>query len=106
MERTWKPTAAGILSIVSGALGLVLGLLLAIGLLLANSLENPEWGLAVFYSAVPFVFGILALVGGCFALSRRIWWLALAGSLAAVPLTLLPGIASIIFVSLSKREFT
>ena len=36
MEKTWKPTAAGILTIIAGILGLLIGILLAVGLGIAG----------------------------------------------------------------------
>ena len=107
MERTWKPKAAGILSIIGGALGLFFGILVGLpAVLLAIAMQHPEWALAaVFLCATPFVLGIVAIIGGGFTLSRRRWGWALAGSIAATFTTLLPGIASIILIALSKREF-
>jgi len=52
------------------------------------------------------VLGIITIIGGIYALLRKIWGLALAGSICALvgPWFVL-GILAIIFVSLSKREF-
>ena len=52
------------------------------------------------------VLGIIAIVGGSCALRRRVWGLALAGSICAFlgPATIL-GILAIIFVSMGKGEF-
>ena len=49
---------------------------------------------------------ILAIVGGIYALQRKIWGLALAGSIAAffTPSWVL-GVAAIVFTALSKNEF-
>jgi hypothetical protein len=106
MERTWKPTAAGILCIVVG------------GILL-----------------IPLVVpGIMPIVGGIYALRRRRWGVALAGSIVTliapvmimtiagltvswppgIPVTDamlfgslfgIPGILAIIFVVKGKGEF-
>ena len=51
------------------------------------------------------VLGILALVGGIYAMRRKIWGLALAGSIATVLFSQLLGILAIIFVALSEDEF-
>lgn len=52
------------------------------------------------------VFGIVAIVGGIYALRREVWGLALAGSICALigPWGIL-GVLAIIFVSLGKGEF-
>ncbi len=111
MERTWMPTVGGILSIVAGGLSL-LGSLLGTAILSAYiyssySVQNVP-GAAVWILFVPyFMICVLAIVGGAFALRRRIWGLALAGSIAALlTVWLWPlGIAAIVFISISKHEF-
>ena len=54
--------------------------------------------------------GIVAVIGGIFALRRRAWGLALTGAILSLPLMppLGPvlGILSIIFVSKGKGEFS
>jgi hypothetical protein len=49
--------------------------------------------------------GILAIVGGIYALQRKIWGLALAGSIAAFFPSWILGIAAIVLTALSKNEF-
>jgi len=53
------------------------------------------------------ITGIIAVVGGIFAVQRKAWVIALVGAICALmwPLTLL-GILSIIFVCLSRKEFS
>ena len=127
LQRTWKPTAAGILDILSAVISL--------WFLLALSLEG-----AVFWAIFPkSMFGlnnpstvyliiaipllctnILALIGGVYALKRRKWRLALAGSITAIfswtPLVLATtpalvlgivplGIFVVILIVKSKDEF-
>jgi len=91
MQKTWKPTVAGIVNIVTPVISL--------WFLLAISLEG-----AVFWSIFPkSLFGlnnlatayliivipllsidILAFIGGIYALKRRKWKLTLTGSVAAI----------------------
>jgi len=61
------------------------------------------------------VLGLIAIVGGIFALRRRVWGLALAGAICALfPFhpygsliwTPVIGILAILFVALSKNEFS
>jgi hypothetical protein len=76
MERTWKPTTAGILCIIAGIIGLVLG----IPLVLFFGIHGVGWLGAI---GAPFIiFGIIQIVGGIYALRRRKWELALAGSIS------------------------
>ena len=122
MERTWKPTTAGILNIVAGTMGIIGGIFLIaagrvidqLGGIWAGAIDVPAAvteaigvspGVISALGAIPLVFGIIALVGGVFALQRRIWGLALAGAILAMFISGLLGILSIIFVSLGKREF-
>lgn len=119
MEKTWKPTVAGILSIVSGTTGLiaVFGLIIAIGITGGFNISGTEQipnfvpilltGIAVLLA----VLSILSLIGGIYAVQRRKWGLALAGAICAVfastPLLggLPVGIIAIVLTALSKNEF-
>jgi len=114
MESTKKqtpiPTIAGILAIISGAFQL----LFMIGMTIASCGKTvcPAPAVAMSYShnvwfmAIPLaVLGILAIVGGIFALRRRYFGWAVTGSVAAsLPFSVL-GLASIILVALSHDEF-
>jgi len=109
-EKTWKPTAAGVLCIIGGAVGLLLCLFLTcIALALMG---DPSVGgeLSINAPIVKFwILGgiaiIIAIVGGICALRRRIWGLALAGSICALVGFGIAGILAIIFVVRGKREF-
>ena len=92
MEKTWMPTAAGILDIVAGALSL-LGLTFALfGILVLGTMGGSDMPAEISAIIIPLVVmmaifaiiaDILAIVGGTFALRRRKWGLALAGCIAA-----------------------
>jgi hypothetical protein len=125
MVRTWKPTTAGIMSIISGCYGIGIGALLAT---LGTSFTTTYPFLEPYLGnigGIPFdisgiglligalgaggiVLGVIALIGGIFALRRRVWGFALAGAIVSLPLipvgTVL-GILSIIFLAKSKGEF-
>lgn len=137
MERTWKPTTAGILNLISGAMGIAGGVTTIIlggfvgrlgGLSAEISDALSEWAgawipkatdlqsliteVAGISSAILMavgimllVFGVIALIGGIYAIKRQKWGLALAGSILALPAGGILGILSIIFVSLGRREF-
>jgi hypothetical protein len=104
MERTWKPTAAGILTIIAGALHVILGIIIA-----AIGGITFLFGWAGVFATPFLILGIIAIVGGIYALRREIWGLALAGSICAIIPLILPwnilGILAVIFVSLGKGEF-
>jgi len=90
--QTWKPTAAGSLTISAGVLGLIAGTVL-IG-------RSPLFMVGL----VAIMISIVAVAGGLCALKRRAWGLALAGSICSVPCWL--GIPAIILIALSKQEFS
>jgi len=104
MERTWKPITAGILCIIAGVIEIIVGSVVAALGGFAGGFFGMGW-MAVIGSPL-IVFGVIAIIGGAFALRRRIWGLALAGCICALvgPWALL-GILAVIFVALGKSEF-
>ncbi len=133
MERTWKPTTAGILTIISGSMNIAVGigvLIVGLGVGTLGAMDWSTWidkwagaygpgtmdihsiitailgvssAILITIGIVLLVFGIIALVGGISAIKRKRWGLALAGSILSLPGVL--GILAIIFVSLGKKEF-
>jgi len=110
VRKTAMPTAAGILSIISGAFKLLAFLiLLAFGFFWAVApyrldRVRPEvlFGLAAF---ILLALGVLSIIGGVYCLRRKNFGLSLAGAIAALlPFNLL-GIAAVILVAMSKPEF-
>lgn len=115
MERTWMPTVAGILSIIAGAIGLLGGIIAGIGasvFLISSYYTGPGdqyvQSAAIWAFFLPYIIiSIVAVVGGVYALQRRVWGLALAGAICAL-LTIWAwylGIAAIVFIVLSRNEF-
>ena len=117
MENSSSPTAAGVLSIVSGIFGIFMGAGLILIAVFFNSLVSFE---DYPYEDLPLVFleslflgwgifqlllAILAGIGGVYALQRRHWGLALAGSIAAILVAFPIGVVAVIFTALSKNEF-
>lgn len=107
-KKTWMPTTAGILDIISGSFGLIGFCALVIAGGVVKFAPNiPRFLPPMFMGvALPLaIVGILAIVGGIYAMQRRNWGLALAGSIAAFFPSWLLGIAAIIFTALSREEF-
>ncbi len=104
MEKTWKPTAAGICSIIGGVINLIWGLVFAVLGGITGAPFGMGWLGAI--GAPAIVFGIIAIVGGIYALKRNVWGLALAGAICALigPAGIL-GILAIVFVIMGKGEF-
>ena len=110
MERTWKPTTAGTLGIIAGAIGVILGIALAaLGTFASGFLGGFGFpglgGLLAGAFAVPIILGIVAIVGSIYALKRRKWGLALAGSICSLFCVWFLGIPAIIFAIMGKGEF-
>jgi len=107
VDKTWKPTVAGILDVISGLL-LVIGVVLFVLVLLGFSVGfgTPTGLTLVRLWLVVMALGLLGLidiVGGIMSLRRKKWVLALIGSLCAVPAGL--GIVATALIALSRREF-
>ena len=117
---TNKSQLAGIFSIVSGAIGVIVSLgiflLSALFIFIADnplsidSSPPPDWfgmvmgAFYVLWGIAILLLSALAITGGIFALKKKHWGVALAGSIGALVCWPL-GITSIIFVSLGKEEF-
>jgi hypothetical protein len=130
MNKPWMPVVAGILDIVSGAMGVMMGLFMAIPMHAARVAQAapgaagkiaprvaphmgafpqmphfffPGMGLAMGIALA--VIGVLAIVGGIYALKTKTWGLALAGSIGAVLTGRLLGVIALIFTVLGRKDF-
>ncbi|MFQ5884897.1 MAG: hypothetical protein ACE5IO_07335 [Thermoplasmata archaeon] len=107
VQKTAKPVIGGIL-IILPALGLVFsGVVVAtIGMSFFAFFFTLIPGIASFVMICAIVFlilGIIALMGGIFAVMRRHWGLALVGGILTI-FSLL-GLIGLILVAISKDEF-
>ena len=104
MEKTWKVTTAGILTIISGAVGIGVGA----SITMTGGIVGQFVDLGGMLSGIGggvIGIGIIALIGGIFALKRQIWGLALAGSILSIICMPPLGVLAVIFLSMGKREF-
>jgi hypothetical protein len=119
VQETWKPTTAGILNIIAGAINALAAMGLLIAIIAVGNVNimrflPPEEAPFIMPILTPLLIALLVLtvieavfpiIGGIFALQRRRWGWALAGSVIAI-LRILPlGILSTIFVAMAKDEF-
>jgi len=104
MQKTWRPVVAGVLEIVAGALTMLMALAVSLFMPVAAPFRYALMSVGV-VTALFLGAGIVAIIGGIFALQRRHWGVSLAGAICALmpPATLL-GILSVVFVSLSRDE--
>ena len=111
MKKTWKSQVGGILAIVGG----VIALLGCMGLLIAITVLGTiwQWGLMpvnvigiLWIILVPmFICGVLAIVGGVFAVQRKNYGMALTGAIAALFPAGIFGLGAIVFNAISRDEF-
>ena len=105
VQKTWKPTTAGVLNIVGASLSLfsLMGILIAF--IVIPSSATLVIAILTYCAISSGIAGVLLLVSGIFALQRKHWGWALAGSIFAI-LVLTPiGVLSTIFIALAKDEF-
>jgi len=114
MQNTAKPVIAGILNIITGVISFIAAISMFIGYgIVSGAFYFPgmaaiPWFVptAVISTAIPtLIFALLALFGGIFALQRKIWGLALAGSIVSIIVLFPLGVASTVLIALSKDEF-
>jgi hypothetical protein len=119
--KTWKPTTAGILSIVAGALNGLMAIGIIFAIIFVGRLSPmimgyipPEDAPFIMPMVVPvliviLVFSVAAtvfpIIGGVYALRRRGWEWALAGSIIAIFRTFILGLLATIFVAMARDEF-
>jgi len=111
MQKQWKATTAGILSIIAGTWGVMAGVILTV----ITSAYPPAWILLTPFQTVILnrlcpvaaVLGLVAILGGVFAVRRRKWGLALAGAICAamIPPPFFLGALAVILVAVSRDEF-
>ena len=103
MLRSWKSVTAGVMSIIAGIIGIGGGAIVS----LMGDFVSESGGIFGFepFGVPTIILGIVAVVGGIFALRRRVWWLAVVGAIFAMPCMPVLGTLSIIFVTLADQEF-
>jgi len=122
MSRTWKPTTAGIINIVCGVFFLIGGITIfsAWGTPMATSFAGYamySMGLEgkpsssfvttfiVTLGTAAIFLGTVSILGGIYSIKRRLWGIALAGSISTFLSSIVLGIPTIALTAISKREF-
>jgi hypothetical protein len=120
VTKTWKPTVAGILTIIVGAFSIIGAFILFIASAVISAgsswagLTESDFGnvdpsvvatIVLVMGIIAIIFALLEIIGGIFALNRKIWGLALAGSIAAALTSTVVGILAIVFLAMGKNEF-
>ena len=115
------PLIGGVLVMISGIIGILTGLILVVaastivdmlrGIYGTEILDTVE-GVLVTCGVIWFVIGLVALIGGVFAIRRRKWSIAVVGGVFGL-LTIGPyffgsilGLIGLILIAISKHEFS
>ena len=126
MQKPWMPVVAGLLDIVSGAMGVAVGLCMSLRMFAVKAAQAapgvapriaphagnyPQMphmffpGMGIALGIALLVIGVLAIVGGVYALRLKAWGLALAGSIGAVITGPVIGLLALIFTVLGREDF-
>ena len=106
--KTWKPTIAGILDIGIGIIILSMLFLFGISSMITESIETGiyDFNMSSLFLIMPgIIISSLDIIGGIYAIRRRKWRWALAGSIAATIGPTPLGIVAIVLIVLSRNEF-
>jgi hypothetical protein len=106
-KKTQLSLAAGIIDIAAGGFSVVsmLGVLIFVFIMFGIEEEMPFF--VVLFPLAMLIPGVIAIVGGVFALRRRSWVMALIGSIALTitPSMSIPGIAAVVLTVIARDEF-
>jgi membrane protease YdiL (CAAX protease family) len=114
MQRTWKPTAAGILCIIAAVICIAFAILavLFIGVFqllwifgASPGQELPGTGHVNGILIGGGIVSMIAIAGAVCSFKRKLWGLALAGSICALVGFVVLGVLAIVFISSSRSEF-
>ena len=117
IRKTWLPTAAGVLTIISGFTRLFGAIMIFTLGWLGDGIFHYLWYGVPGFGMIPLallsavavvvvILSVLSIVGGIYAIMRRRWSLALTGSICSALLSWFLGVPAIILTVLSKDEFT
>lgn len=109
LPRTWKPMVAGILMIIAGITAIVAEIIYSASGDLGVFAEIPLVESSASLGGGLYATGAIAIVGGIFAILRKVWWITIVGVIFSMFFTiwqvLVMGIISIILIATSRREF-
>ena len=112
-ERTGLPIAGGALLLIAGIIGLIMwGSFLAVGATLVGipGLPVDVGGIFAICGAIGIIFSIFPLIGGIFAIQRKMWGLGIAGGVLGIFsigffIGSILALIGLILVAVSRREF-
>jgi hypothetical protein len=106
-KKTQLSLAAGIIDIAAGGFSVVsmLGVVVFLFIMAGSEEEMPFF--VMLLPLAMLVPGVMAIVGGIFALRRRSWVMALIGSIALIVTSSMsiPGVAALVLTVMAREEF-
>ena len=110
---------SGILSIVSGSIGVLCFILFIFIALVVALIPQSAFGMQgdqkdfilimqIMYGVLGvfcLILGILGIVGGIYAIKRKYWGLALAAGIAGILIFFPTGIPAVIYAAMGRKEF-
>ncbi len=104
-KRSGKLAAGGVLGIAAGLVGFIGAASFIADSTGTHSMDDISTGLEVVLGIALIFLGIVAVVGSIFALSRKHFWLAIAGGICAFLTFWLAGIPALVLIIASRDEF-
>jgi uncharacterized membrane protein YozB (DUF420 family) len=108
VEKSWMTLTSGILDIISGIGMMFVCFWLVVAGSITGIVQNvPQWlpGVLFTLAIILIIVAIVSVIGGVFAIKRKVWGMALAGSIAAFFCFFIFGIISIVLITLGHNEF-
>lgn len=98
IKRTWMPIAAGVLDIITGVVYLLFVFLFLGCVSFLQNFGDDDFSRSLTIMAAALLpIAIITCVGGIFAMERKIWWMALIGTVVA----LLPSVLVLVIRAVS-----
>ena len=104
-KKTQLSLAAGIIDIAAGGLSVVTLLFAVVFLFIMAGSEEEMPLFIVLIPLAMLIPGVIAIVGGIFALRRRSWVMALIGSIALILTSSVAGVAALVLTVMARDEF-
>lgn len=119
VQRTALPIAGGILTLIGGIIGIIIGIFTIVLAGLFGSWMDMFGGMMPDVTGIMFALGILgtvlcliAIIGGAYAMMRKMWAMSLVGAICAIIggiftgyIPMIFGIIGVILIGISKPEF-
>lgn len=104
-KESAMPTIGGILIIIAGILELIVAAGLIAGGTALLGISFGGSGFLVVCGVIVAILGLVALLGGVFAIQRKHFGLAVLGGILGLLGWFIPGLIGLILIAISRDEF-